>query len=312
MILPKSTITLRGSGGGVSVASRNLNTATEAYKNGDTVGSKKAHSQERKMEDEPHKSNSFRKGLAKYSKTFIAVGGYAILFSISIILGLESFYKRSHHQQQYSISGSTATTTNEYDVKLNIYIIQLSTFIICLGAIGFSLIEASNKNIEINFYESEKKREVWEYDNYVEGEQREMVELYCQKGMTEYDAKVVVGLLSKYKDLFVDIMMAEELNLLPVELILSPIETFLSTLISFLTFGIAPILPFFLSHWVLNRDTIVLIYIIISEVLLFLLGAIKSKFFTGIWWKEGLISSATGIILIIISNSIGNYISSII
>eukprot|EP01132_Coremiostelium_polycephalum_P001252 gene1252-1579_t len=160
--VPRTSITLRA---------RNLKSASDAFKNNDTVQSKQAH-EERKLDDEPHKSGC---------------------------------------------------------------------------SIGLALVESSNKRIEFNFYEYEKRREVWEYDNYVEGEQREMVELYCKKGMPEDDAQEVVGLLSKYKELFVDIMMTEELNLLPVDLLLSPKETALSTLLSFEFFGLIPLTPFFIS-----------------------------------------------------------------
>lgn len=54
-----------------------------------------------------------------------------------------------------------------------------------------------------------------ECDNYLEGEQKEMEELYVSKGMTQADAETVIKLLSKNEKMFVDIMMVEELGLLP-------------------------------------------------------------------------------------------------
>jgi len=42
-----------------------------------------------------------------------------------------------------------------------------------------------------------------------------MVELYVSKGMTQADAETVIKLLSKNEKMFVDIMMVEELGLLP-------------------------------------------------------------------------------------------------
>jgi hypothetical protein len=54
-----------------------------------------------------------------------------------------------------------------------------------------------------------------ECKNYIEGEQREMTEIYRGKGMSEEDASMVVSILSKNKEHFVDVMMVEELGLLP-------------------------------------------------------------------------------------------------
>jgi len=56
-----------------------------------------------------------------------------------------------------------------------------------------------------------------ECDNYLEGEQREMVELYISKGLSAEDARTIVGILSKDKEIFVDFMMIEELGILPEE-----------------------------------------------------------------------------------------------
>merc|ERR1712023_425599 len=42
-----------------------------------------------------------------------------------------------------------------------------------------------------------------------------MVELYITRGMTEIDAKDVITKMSNYPSFFVDVMMAEELGLLP-------------------------------------------------------------------------------------------------
>jgi len=56
-----------------------------------------------------------------------------------------------------------------------------------------------------------------EFDNFPEGEIDEMVELYENKGISTEDAKLVVNTLAKYKEAFIDIMMVEELNLMPID-----------------------------------------------------------------------------------------------
>jgi hypothetical protein len=54
-----------------------------------------------------------------------------------------------------------------------------------------------------------------ECDNFIEGEQKEMVQLYEAKGLSKEDAETVIKIFSKNTSLFVDIMMKEELELMP-------------------------------------------------------------------------------------------------
>jgi vacuolar iron transporter family protein len=60
---------------------------------------------------------------------------------------------------------------------------------------------------------SEKKREEWELENYREGEIQEMIDIYVEKGMSYDDAKLVIETMAKYDELFVDVMMQQELEL---------------------------------------------------------------------------------------------------
>ena len=47
------------------------------------------------------------------------------------------------------------------------------------------------------------------------GEKREMVELYMKRGMTEADAESVIHVIGKYNEFFLEVMMVEELGLMP-------------------------------------------------------------------------------------------------
>lgn len=47
----------------------------------------------------------------------------------------------------------------------------------------------------------------------LEGEIREMIEIYEEKGMSHEDAKQVILTMAKYRDFFVDVMMTQELEL---------------------------------------------------------------------------------------------------
>lgn len=60
---------------------------------------------------------------------------------------------------------------------------------------------------------SERLREKWELENYPEGEIQEMIDIYTERGMSKEDATKVINLMAPYKEFFVDVMMAEELQL---------------------------------------------------------------------------------------------------
>ena len=81
---------------------------------------------------------------------------------------------------------------------------------------------------------TEKKREKWEFDNFPEGEKREMVEIYMQRGMKEEDATIIIETMSKYEDIFVDVMMVEELGLMPPE----EESSFMNGLVTFVAFSL--------------------------------------------------------------------------
>jgi VIT1/CCC1 family predicted Fe2+/Mn2+ transporter len=63
-----------------------------------------------------------------------------------------------------------------------------------------------SERAEIDFARNEMRREAWEVENYIEGEKREMIELYVAKGMTEEDATTIIESMSKYPKIFVDTM----------------------------------------------------------------------------------------------------------
>jgi len=81
----------------------------------------------------------------------------------------------------------------------------------------------------------EKARETWEMENFPDGEAQEMVVLYEAKGYTNEQARTVCDILKTRPKAFVDIMMVEELGILPspdtVSVAIHSAVTFLASLI---------------------------------------------------------------------------------
>lgn len=132
-----------------------------------------------------------------------------------------------------------------------------------------------------DFVLTEKRREQWEYKNYKEGEIKEMVLLFMQRGMSGGDAELVVKKMAEYEDFFVNLMVTEELGLqLPDEDEMGLLKDGLVMFLSFAIFGTIPLLPFLLGllHMDISDQTIAILAFGSTAMALFLLGSIKSTF----------------------------------
>eukprot|EP01121_Diplochlamys_sp_Union-15-3_P022288 TRINITY_DN9432_c0_g1_i2.p1 TRINITY_DN9432_c0_g1~~TRINITY_DN9432_c0_g1_i2.p1 ORF type:complete len:273 (-),score=25.17 TRINITY_DN9432_c0_g1_i2:58-876(-) len=131
------------------------------------------------------------------------------------------------------------------------------------------------------FYDQERERELWECESYLQGEQQEMVELYSSRGLSVKDAEKVVNLLSKNQKLFVDIMMVEELGILPIPDLNKSITFALAKTFSFFVFGMCPLI---LESWLGDN---MFVFIVLSLILPYSMGTFVTKYKQK--WRGGLI-----------------------
>eukprot|EP00043_Microstomoeca_roanoka_P009521 m.90856 g.90856 ORF g.90856 m.90856 type:complete len:319 (+) comp14607_c1_seq1:771-1727(+) len=145
---------------------------------------------------------------------------------------------------------------------------------------------------EQHYAVSERHREEWEFDNNPEGEIKEMVDLYKEKGITEEDATSIIRIMAKYREFFIDHMLVEELSLMPPDSSESPIKNGLVMLGAFLAFGLIPLLSYLILGEIhLGKHKSELLFPIacgMTALALFILGAIKSRFSTQTWFMSGL------------------------
>ncbi|MGV8168686.1 MAG: VIT1/CCC1 transporter family protein [Candidatus Nanoarchaeia archaeon] len=139
---------------------------------------------------------------------------------------------------------------------------------------------------EREYHAAEREREAWEVKNYPEGEKKELMEIYQEKGIPEKDAKVIVNTFAKHEKAWVDVMMVEELGI--VESDESPLKNALVTFFSFALFGLVPLLAYVLAMWlgVFSASTF-LIACILTGITLFILGSVKTKVTGKSWFKSG-------------------------
>jgi len=103
------------------------------------------------------------------------------------------------------------------------------------------------------FEDRERARELWEMQNFPEGEYSEMVNIYQSRGLSQKDAETVVSVFAKDEDVFLDLMMVEELGYSRFGMP-SQKETFWRACIpAMLSHSICITLPLIPQLWVLTR-----------------------------------------------------------
>jgi len=165
---------------------------------------------------------------------------------------------------------------------------------------------------------NERRREEWEMENYREGEIQEMIDIYMTRGnMTKEDATSVITTVAKYKDFFVDLMMVQELQLLVPESDHVK-ESFIEGVImfcSFAFFGVMPLLgyviiPFCFPH--LGEESLFVTACVITGIVLFLMGCLKSRFCVQHWMICGAETLVLGGTCAFVAYTIGYFVNDLI
>lgn len=170
--------------------------------------------------------------------------------------------------------------------------------------------------IEKDFEESERRREKWEWDNNPDGEKEEMYELFEKKGLSPKLSRKVIDIFAKDANLFLEVMMVEELGIKPTDPDEAAWKNGLVTFFSFIAFGFVPLLVWIIGGASAGLSTAsrfqdtntVIVFVVccvVSLLTMFSLGAITSKFSHQTWWKSGLSIMLNGGVCAAISFGVG-------
>ena len=236
--------------------SRNLEKARQAFRHLDPAASRKAH--EDGGPPEEHQT-----GHGQYLKSFVYGGLDGIVTTFAVVAG---------------VAGANLSSG---------VVLILGVANLIADGISMAFGDYLSTKAENEYAAAERVRETWEVKNYPEGEKKEMIELYMDKGIAETDAKIAVDALSKYEKPWVDIMMVEELGL--IESPESPLKNALVTFGSFVFFGAIPVLiyaiarfiPFLAAHTFATACAV-------TAITLFALGTLKIYFTRENWYRAGL------------------------
>ncbi len=163
-------------------------------------------------------------------------------------------------------------------------------------AISMGLGDFLSEHAELKFVRSERDREMWEMENYEEGEIAEMVELYKEKGVEEEDARLILTTMAKYKDFFVDHMMVVELGQNPPDDDANPAWNGLVTFLSFIAFGSVPTWVYVIIYAAgyQNKNGAFGIACAATAVTMFLLGAFQARITRQSVFKSGVTMMLNG------------------
>jgi len=184
-------------------------------------------------------------------------------------------------------------------------------------ALAMGVGEFLSSKAENEWILSERRRRNWEMENYPEGEIREMIDIYESRGMNREDATQVIETMAKYKDFFVDIMMTEELALqVPEED--HKIESMKEGVVmfcAFATFGSLPLLGYVIIPALfptLGEEVLFTAACIITGLVLFGMGCVKSIFSAANWFICGLETLLLGGACATVAYTIGQFVDGLI
>lgn len=124
-------------------------------------------------------------------------------------------------------------------------------------------------------FEKHKAIEYWEVENLREKEVEEIREIYEGKGFKGELLEKVVEVITSDKDVWVDTMMKEELEMTKDNR--TPFNTALATFLSFNLIGLIPLLSYVVAIWVeIERSHLFLISCIATGMAMIIIGNLKS------------------------------------
>ena len=226
-----------------------MTTAIESYRNNDIGASRNAHDTNIEIATENHTQGG------EYIKSVILGGLDGIITTFAIVSAVEGG----------GLGKSTA--------------ILMGIANLVADAISMGFGDYLSESAELSYTRAEQKREAWETEHYLEGEIREMVEIYESRGLSSEDATTVITTLAKYPTVFVENMMVDELGLMPITEGMDPWECHkkgLVTFCSFMAFGAIPLTVYLTLYDVVGVYRF-LVACMTTLATLFGLGMVKAR-----------------------------------
>lgn len=171
------------------------------------------------------------------------------------------------------------------------------------GAVSMAIGAYISSKSEIEHHQSQIEREKKEIEEVPEIEREEIRQIYKKKaGFTEEELDLIVNRIAGDKQVWLDVMMKEELGLFE-EHFENPVRIGLIMLVAFMTGGLVPLMPFL---FVPSPQTSFLTSSIVTFSSLFIIGLWKTTFTNKHWLLSGAEMFSIGVLAAVIPYIIGD------
>jgi len=171
-------------------------------------------------------------------------------------------------------------------------------------SISMAAVAYTSTRAEQDHYRSELENEKWEIEHVPEVEEEEIRLIYMKKGFRGKELEGLVKSITSNKELWLSMMMTEELGLAPIEKS-NPVRAAAIVGGSAMVGSVIPLVPFIL----LPVGDAIVVSLILSTIVLFIVGAYKAKVTIGDWKKSGIEMAVIGILAAITGWLIGKVLA---
>jgi predicted membrane protein (TIGR00267 family) len=168
-----------------------------------------------------------------------------------------------------------------------------------MAAVAYTTMQANRE-----LYQGQVELERDHIRRFASIEREEIRQIYRAKGFTGKRLDEIVDTITSNEERWVDVMMAEELKVTPIErggLLRAALVVGLAAIFG----SLIPLIPFFglpirLAVWA---------SIVLAGMALFTVGAFKTKALgVGVWWRAGVQLLIIGLVTALVSYAIGSFI----
>jgi VIT1/CCC1 family predicted Fe2+/Mn2+ transporter len=216
------------------------------------------------------------------------------------------------HQQASALSdiilGGQDGLVNVLGIILGLAAATGDTYVIMVGGLAATFAESvsmaavayTSTLADADYYESEREREYRHIQEVPNLEKEEIRAIYRAKGFTGNLLERIVNTITSSPDVWVAVMMSEELQLQPVDR-RTALKSAVIVGIAAIVGSLLPLIPFIFAPVSIG----IILSVVVSALVLFVVGAVKARMTVGHPGKSGLEMAVIGTISALIGYAVG-------